>query len=313
MQWARVRVALRDSGDIHRLHGFLGVVYNEFARPEHSAHVLAVQTDPTVRPTVIFGEETPGVLNTVDTPATRAGDLHVPAMNESSHVPTWRMVTACAEARSNIESDIIAKLPPGLSDFELMHLNFALLHGIAVVIILLHERGTPNAPDSSADFLRVREQHADAPNTPSGGAVWDKMGTVINGKVSLDQLGPMVPCPLVRIRFRWQDRPGGFLNVLNSINKALQQNPPGISQQERSVSYARLHVATGRVAEGDLTIRLQSAAHDGMQWTPTLAERMARNISADSAIDATERHDPRLGASYPDRPENPVIRIDLLG
>jgi hypothetical protein len=40
---------------------------------------------------------------------------------------------------------------------------------------------------------------------------------------------------------------------------------------------------------------------------------MARNISADAVLDAISRHDPRLVADYPARPENPVIRIELLG
>jgi hypothetical protein len=137
--------------------------------------------------------------------------------------------------------------------------------------------------------------------------------TVIGGKVTLGQLGPMVPCPLVRIRFRWQDRPGGFLSVLNSINSALEQSPPAIAQKDRSVSYARLYVATGRIAEGNLTVRLQSPARNGMDWTPALMERMARQISADAALDATGRRDPRLGTGHTDKPENPVIRIDLLG
>ncbi len=314
MQWARVRLALRDTGDIRRLTEFLDNVYKEFAKPEHSMHVLAVQADPTVRPAVIFEGKDPPTANGRDIPAAGTGDLHVPDMNESSDVFTWRMVTACAEARSNIESDIIAQLPAGMANFQLVHLNFAILHGIAVIIVLLHERRAPSAPDGSADYARIRTQHAEAPGiSPSGKAAWDHMGTVINGKVSFDLLGQMVPCPLVRIRFRWQDRPGGFLNVLNSINSALLQDPPMIDQKDRSVSYARLHVATGRIAEGDLTVRLQSPARDGMGWTPALMERMARNISADAALEAIGRHDPRLGAGYPDRPENPVIRIDLLG
>ena len=313
-QWARVRVALRDAGDIGRLTEFLDKVYKEFAKPEHSAHVLAVQTDPTVRPAVIFEGKKPPTANGRHTPAAGSGDLHVPAMNEPSDLPTWHMVTACAEARSNIESDIIAQLPPGMSNFRIMHVNFALLHGIAVIIALLHGSSALSATRGSAHNVQIGEQHAEVLGVAhSGRAARDQMGTVINGKVSMDQLGPMIPCPLVRIRFRWQDRPGGFLSVLNSVNRALEQDPPAIGQKDRSVSYARLHVATGRIAEGDLTVRLQSPARDRMDWTPALMERMARNISADAALDAVGPHDPRLGTGYPDRPENPVVRIDLLG
>jgi hypothetical protein len=37
------------------------------------------------------------------------------------------------------------------------------------------------------------------------------------------------------------------------------------------------------------------------------------DISADAVLDAIRCHDPRLVAGYPPRPENPVIRIELLG
>lgn len=305
-------MALRDSGDIHRLTRFLSEVYEEFAKPEHAAHVLAVQTDPTGTPAVIFGGKKPSAADT-DAQAARAGDLHVPAMSEPSDAPTWRMLTTCAEARSNIESDIIDQLPSGMTDFQLMHLNFALLHGIAVVIVLLHDNDYASAPDDSAGRVPVRKDHAAAAGTAAPGRAVSDFGTVINGKVSLDQLGPMVSSPLIRIRFRWQDRPGGFLNVLNSINGVFGQSPPAIGQEDRSVSYARLHVAVGRIAEGDLTVRLHPEDHNGLNWTPALTERMARNISADAVLDAIRRHDPRLVAGYPARPENPVIRIELLG
>ena len=108
-------------------------------------------------------------------------------------------------------------------------------------------------------------------------------------------------------------RAGGGSHVLNSINGVFGQSPPAIGQEDRGVSYARLHVAVGRIAEGDLTVRLHPAAHDGLNWTPALTERMARNISADAVLNAIRRHDPRLVAGYPPRPENPVIRIELLG
>jgi hypothetical protein len=313
-QWARVRVALRNAGDIHSFTGFLGEVYKEFEKPQHSAHVLAVQTNPTVRPTVIFEGKKSSASNRKGIPAAGAGDLQVPAMNESSKAPAWRMVTVCAEARSNIESDIIEQLPSGMLNFQLMHLNFAVLHGIAVIILLLHERAAPSASDGLVDEAQAQGRHTEEPQTTfSRRAFGDHMGTVINGKVSLDQLGPMVSSPLVRIRFRWQDRPGGFLNVLNSIDSAFKQDPPGIDLEHRSVSYARLHVATGRITEGDLTVRLHSPVRDGLGWTPALTERMARNISANAVRNAMTHHDLRLGDGYMDRPENPVIRIDLLG
>ena len=242
-----------------------------------------------------------------------SGDLDIPVMNEPPDAPTWRIVTAWDEARSNIESDIIHQLPSGLSDFQLMHLNFALLHGIAVLIVLLHDPGVPSVLDNPAPDVEAPPRPADAPGPAYSSRAASGFGTVINGKVSAEQIGPIISCPLVRIEFRWQDRPGGFLNVLNSINGALKQDPPAIPQEGRTVSYARLHVATGRIAKGDLTVRLHSPAHDGLQWPPALTERMARNISADTVLDAIGHHDPRLSTGYPDRPENPVIRIKLLG
>jgi hypothetical protein len=202
-QWGRVRVALRDTGDIRRLTKFLDEVYEAFAEPEYSAHVLAIQTVPTGPPTVIFKGRTSPAANGGGISAVGSGDLYVPAMNEPSNVPTWRMVTRCAEARSNIESDIIAQLTSsGMSNFQLMHLNFAVVHGIAVIIALLHKSGAPNASSGSAYYVSVGERHVETLETaPSSRTSSDQTGTVIDGKVTWDQLGPTVPCPLVRIRF----------------------------------------------------------------------------------------------------------------
>ena len=314
-QWARVRVALRDAGDIRRLTLFLNKIYEDFAERGYSEeYVLAVQADPIGPPRVIFGGAKPPDTRDEHAPEGRSGDLHIPVMSEPSNAPTWRLVTKWAEARSNIESDIIEQLRTDIPDSQLMHLNFAVLHGIAVIILMLHERCAPSASNHSAENAEISEEHADAPGmTPSGKAEPDRKGIVINGRVSLDQLGPIVPCPLVRIRFRWQERPGGFLSVLNSINSALERKPPAIGRKDRSVSYARLHVATGRIAEGDLTVRLHSPARDGLNWTQALTERMTRNISADAVLEANATYDPRLSNGYRDRPENPVIHIDLLG
>src|SRR5260370_20677313 len=147
-----------------------------------------------------------------------------------------------------------------------------MLDGTAVVIMLLHKTHGDNST-RQRQREGTKDIDADLQVKPSRGP-----GIRVNEKVSLQQLGLMDQCPLLRIRFRWQDRPGAFLYVLNSVSSALDKDPHAIRLDARSVSYARLHVATGRVAEGDLTIRIHRPPQEKKDWNRAIREQMARKI-----------------------------------
>jgi hypothetical protein len=306
-QWARLRVALRDDQDIRRLTEFLYEIYLKIAQPGETTHVVAVQTDPTVLPRAIdeFVKPSPG--DEATGPGEDAGDLYLPAgspiRDEDPSEVTWWMVASCAPARSNIESEIIDRLPFDKSRSQLAHLNYARLHGMAVVIVLLHEKkdgagnphGSHSAPGGQAEY---------------GGdpdASWGQPRIMVKANVSRRGLGPFRNCPLVHIRFRWQDRPGAFLNVLDAIDAVLDDDPPAIRRAGRSVSYARLFIATGRIADGDLTVRVHAPT-----GTRLMTEQLARRIRA-GALEASAGRDSRVSGGHPDEQQKPVIRIDLLG
>lgn len=296
-QWARIRIALRDPGDIGRLTDFLGEVFKGIPEPADAMHVVVVRAHPAAPPRIISGPARSGAGGDNSGHGYVTGDLDYEEPAGSADAPAWRMIGLCAEARSNIESDIIGQLPVHPSQYRLMHLNYAILHGTAVIIMLLRK-----AQDASVDLAGSPVRHS-----------WHEPLALVNGVVSYNELGSLRECPLLGIRFRWQDRPGALLNVLNSVNSVLEKDPPGIPQADRSVSYARLSVATGQVAEGNLTVRIHSPAQYKKDWNRAVRERMAREISTAATLAAAAQSDSGSPGSSPSRPENPVISIDLLG
>jgi hypothetical protein len=306
-QWARLRVALRDDEDIRRLTRFLYDIYRNIAQPGDTTHVVAVQADPIVSPRAIDEFVKPSSGDEATGPGEDAGDLYLPAgsaiRDEDPSAVTWWMVASCAPARSNIESDIIDQLPFDESRFQLAHLNYARLYGIAVVIVLLHEKddlagtlhGSQPVPDGQADYGGKPD------------AYWSKPFIMVNANVSRQELGPFQKCLLLHIMFRSQDHPGAFLDVLDSIDAVLDDDPPAIRRTNRSVSYARLFIAGGRVAEGDLTVRVHTPT-----GTRLMTEQLARTISA-RTLEASAGRDSRVSGGHPDEQQRPVIHIELLG
>jgi hypothetical protein len=312
-QWARMRLALRDADDIRRLTEFLHQIYLRIVRSE-DAYVVAVQADLTVLPRAIDEFVTPPPGGEGTGLGEDAGDLYLPdgspILGENPGAAIWRMVSSCAPARSNIESDIIERLPFDKSRFQLAHLNYGLLHGMAVVIILLHDanHGAENSPVSRPVQDGQRERGLD-PDV----AYWSHPAIPVNATVSRRELGPLVKCPLLHIRFHWDDRPSAFLDVLKSIDAVLDNDPPAIHRASRSVSYARLYIATGRIAEGDLTVRIHPSAQRNAHANRLITEQLARKITAAAALEASSRRDSRVPVRYLDGRQDPVIRIDLLG
>jgi hypothetical protein len=239
-QWARMRVALHDKEDIRRLTEFLYYIYRYIARPQDTKHVVAVQTDPTVLPRAIDEFVKPSLDGKETEPGEDAGDLYLPAgsaiRSEDPRAATWWMVASCAPARSNIESDIIDWKALGKSCSQLAHLNYARLHGMAVVIVLLHDKNDGAGNPHNSDPVQ------DGQKEYGGDSDTDRSQPRIMVNVSRWELGSLQKCQLLHIRFRWQDHPGAFLDVLDSIGAVLDDNPPAIRQADRSVSYARLFI-----------------------------------------------------------------------
>jgi hypothetical protein len=314
-QWARVRVALRDTKDIHRLTDFLDEIYQKIVVPDHPGDLLAIQAAPTVQPRAIT--RSPADTAQDGPPPQKAllwgGDLDVSAIpaiaDEPDDARTWHQIAIYADARSNIESDITQCLPAEYQHYQLAHLNYAVLHGTAEIILLLHK-----AADWPASDISARRRAGRPPTVEPDGETGMSGGQpriVIDKNVSLRQLGPLTQHPLLRIRYRTQDRPGAFLNIVQAIDEFLRKESPPILREYWSISFARLQVATGQVALGHLTIRLHDVTQDRRRWNSGKTEQMAREVSARAALLATvgEQAGPPRN---PDSNQNPVVHVDFI-
>ena len=328
-QWARIRLALRDDADIGRLTGFLGAVNAEMARPENARHVIAVRAVPTVRPRVdtepdageapahdgaahAHDRESESSVLTSDLDIVNEADVG----DEPPDARTWRVLTICADARSNIESDVIQHLARIREHFQLRGLTYGLLHGTAVMVLLIHE---PAADPRTGVLLgrvvldgkdRAGALEDDLRIDPA----WAKLRVPVDKQLSRDELGGATeyPYPMLRVRFRWQDRPGALLNMIRSINEVLTEALPSLHRQDWSVSYASLQVLTGQVAGGWLTIRMHLRAEQISGWDLGRMEEMGRKIEMLATARAAGRQRPRSSEAGLGQLEDPVVSIDRI-
>jgi hypothetical protein len=319
--WARIRLALRDSADIRRLSAFLGAVHTAMQRPENARHLVAVQTIPAARPYMFAGvddtdessadygkpERPPVLTSDLDFVDSRAID------NEMPNLRTWRVLAICADARSNVESDILTYLAEIQPHFQLAALTYALLHGTAVMVLFVHE-----PPGSQAEAAEETAEVIEAAFRQKPGC--GKLRVLLSRRLSRQDLEPVVEYayPMLSVHFRWKDRPGATLNVLNSISDTLAEALPAIERRDWSVSYARIQVLTGQEALGRLTIRMHVPQQDIANWSSDNMEEKARKIeslaaakAAKQAVDAARKL-PDASTDALDTPEEPVIRIDRI-
>jgi hypothetical protein len=319
--WARIRLALRNSADIRRLTDFLDEIQTKMQAPENARHVVAVQATPSAAPNVIAGP--PGDKKSAPDhekyrpPPVLTSDLDfvnsAAINNEMPNARTWRALAICADARSNIESDILVHLTAVRPHLQLGGLTYALLHGTAVMVLFVHQPpgSQPGATQDSAAELQAALQRE---------AGSDKLRVLLSRPLNHEDMEPVVEqaYPMLHVYFRWQDRPGATLNVLESISTTLQEALPAIGGKDWSVSYARLQVLTGQVATARLTIRMHIPPQDIESWTAEHMEEAARKIeylaagaAAKQAAEAAGRA-PEASTDALNRPEEPVVRIDRI-
>ena len=299
-QWARIRVALRDADDIGRLSSFLSAVHSEMTGKQHAGHVVVVKAVRGGRRHVITGPAagTVQVGDGNDEPV-YTGDLdivHDPAtLSEKADDLTWRVLTICADARSNIESDIITQLAAVRERFDLTGFTYALLHGTAVMVLLVHDRQMAQQSGGTADL------ESELRGKPG----LTKVQVLLDKQLSWAELGHATGYPMLRAGFRWQDRPRAFLNVLNSIKEGLSTELTSLQPNDWSISYAQAQVETGQVATGHLTIRMHLPA-EKVNWSEDTMKEMgvaAAEEARKAALDSPDGLGP---------PENPLISIDRM-
>jgi hypothetical protein len=314
-QWARVRLALRDRDDIRRLSTFLNAVYADaVGKPVSRDCVVAVQTVPVGYPRVITPRATPSVV--ADQQLLLTSDLDVvnasSCATEDASDCTWRVITMCADARANIDSDIMQRLAKVRPHFQLAGFTYALLHGTALVVVLVHEPGMrggavggsvrPVSPEETANL------QADMRKNPA----LAKLQVALDEKLGRNELSPERSYPLLQVRYRWQDHPGAFLHVLGSISATLCDELPSFEPDDWSVSYARIQVVTGRMALGRVAVRLHTPAEEVADWGPRKMEEIERRVASLAAMEAVKSRVPDPGADDLQLPDDLVISIDLM-
>ena len=301
-QWARVRLGLRNNGDIKRLAPFLDNVYKRMTAKssDKQPYVVAVQMARTVAPRIIAG---PKKCRTTESNLVLTSDLDItyPAANQGEDVDarTWRVLTLCSHARSNIESDILSRVADAAEQQpQLAGLTYAVLHGMAVMTLVVHEPQEYPGQEGNLEGNLQRD--------PSR-----KLPVLISEKLSRKELAPATAYPLLRVHFRWQDRPGAILNVLDSLSKTLNEEFPSSEADHWSVSYARTQAAAGGAAVARLTLRVHISPGDLASWNPNSEEieRKVRTFVAQELI--AGRHASSSGDEL-DSQEDPVINVDLI-
>ena len=215
----RVRVALRDADDIQRLADFLTDICGKVAGALDASHIVAVRT-VLEAPGVIYG---PGTFGS-DHGSEAAPEIPVLTTDldivngytiegESPATRTWRILAICGDARSNIESDIVHHLAAVRGHFLLAGLPYALLHGTAVMVLVVHEpavdqRGARAGQAARPDQDLAAALEADLREEP----VCAKLRVLLCKPLTRGDLEPAADhsYPMLRVSFSWQDRPGAI-------------------------------------------------------------------------------------------------------
>jgi len=308
-QWARVRIGLRNTGDIERLGPFLDEVYKRTGTTSSGdqPYVVAVQAARTVAPRIIRESER-CCRSESDLVLTSDLDITYPAMNldEDPDARTWRVLTFSSDARSNIESEIVNKLASATGNqLELVGLTYALLHGMAIMTIVAHDSRECTEREQDLE-AKLNWDPARKDKDPA-----HKLQLLINEKLTRNELAPPTEYPLLRVHFRWPDRPGAILNVLDSLGKTLNDQFPSINEDQWSVSYARTQAPAGRAAVARLTLRLHATPDEVESWNPD-NEDIERKVRTRAAQEAIAARQASPADDEPDIPEDPVISVNLI-
>jgi hypothetical protein len=175
---------------------------------------------------------------------------------------------------------------------------------MAVIVLLAHESKSRTRSASGGAAVLEGELRAKA-----GLA---KLQLLMYEELSLTQLGQGTDIPLLRARFRSQDRPGILANAIDWIGHAMSNESPPIDPIAWGVPYALIQVVSGRLALGHFTIRLADNVEQVKGWDTdkiTEIERKIANLAAAAARTGSE-----LNPSEDEQQEaqRPLISMGLI-
>jgi hypothetical protein len=215
---------------------------------------------------------------------------------------TWRVLVICADARSNIETEIVKSLHDTWPTLEPVALTFGILYGTAVVLLLGHD-AAGTSPDEASTQAEAAE-----------GIAPQRLNVLVNVPRTREQLGQADGHPLLRVHVRSPDRPGELLSVLDALDQALNERIPALRTAGGwQVWHAQTHVTTGQAALTRMTVRLSAEASDVASWDPGTIEDIERAVRTTAVSDTAAGHDSvedpgteSLGA------EDPVISVNVI-
>ena len=303
--WARVRVGLRDA-EIRRLPAFLEAVERRirnlkavpcgaWVRTVPGAGLRAIVAAPPGQGTIPGGSAGHSRLvlaSDIDVVACVTG-----AQLPEPEVPDWRVMALCADARAGVEADILRWMGRCWPGMRLAGLTYAVLHGTAVMLMLVHQ------PDGrtkiKGDLDRLTRRFTEAHVT----VLYDEWQ-------SPKQLGLVTDQPLLGVHIDAPDQPGSLLDTLNSLYDTLSTMLPGDRDLSNSVWHALLRTTSWSASR--LTIRLPATQEEVTGWDRAKFEEIERltrqrAIRAAAIRRAASLTGDRLGA-----PEDTVISVNLV-
>jgi len=301
--WARVQVAFREF-EIEEISPFLESVrkrayiacgVHDKSEVAHPLWITAVKTTleselRIINPPEIVGRGVTGLVLASDMDVTaRCGSFSA----ESEDAKTWRVLAICADSRNGIENYILQNLD---KELRLAGLTYVRLHGKAVMLLVGHER------DEGAIRDNLRSLRDDQKGS--------RIEVCVDGWQSRKELGHAGPEPLLLVHIRSPDRPGGTLDVLDSLREILQATAAGsdsIPASDWNVWYAQIEVAAGNAGQTLLTLRLSVDPQVVAGWKPVKLEEIERKVRRLAASNAA-----RAAGSLSENPspqENTVISV----
>jgi hypothetical protein len=296
LNWARVRLALRDDVDIRRLGPFLDAIHEWAAAADarHEGWVVGVQTVPAGGPRII----TRLAASAGPDRLVLASDMDVvtgvASGRESAHARSWQVLAICADARSGVENDILQRLARVRPQLRLAGMSYALLHGTAVVLLLGHQ------PD------RIPGQDADLQTDLRMDRGLGTLRVLVNEWRSREQLGRAQRHPLLRVHARSQDQPGALLALLDSLNKVLRDELPSLTNGWK-IWHAQTQITAGHAALTRLTLDLHTEPGMVDDWSWSIFEGIERKVRTLVARNSGGPFGDGLEAA-----EDPVISVSLI-
>ena len=131
----------------------------------------------------------------------------------------------------------------------------------------------------------------------------------MNKELTRSDLGSAGKFPVLRIHFRWQDRPGGLLNVLTALSATLRETPHSIEPTDWSIMYAQAQVSGGRSVQARVTIRIHNPK--AASWKLGDLAEIGQKVQMLAAQEATAGSPADPGGGE-DPPEDPAISVELI-